>query len=82
MADKSSMFVESDKQEAKERIGFVLGLRNALQRFGPRTVLNDLKDLDLSVYEDLLRVIDERHKVRGKPAAIFKDPYFNHGDVD
>ncbi len=49
-----------------------------LHEYGPERVLDDLKILDLTAYEELVKIVIRTDKKAQQTAAIFKpkDPYF------
>ena len=70
MADKSSLFID-DRDDGRQRLLAVVSFRNALNVWGPRTILNDLKDLDIDVYENLMEASRQKVERKKTDAAIF-----------
>ena len=45
--------------------------------YGTERVLDDLKILDLTMYEDLVKIVMRADGFKKKTAALLRDPYFD-----
>lgn len=57
-------------------------LAAAIQSLGAAQVLDDLKFLDLTGYEELVKIVMKADVIKKQTAVLLKDPYFQHANQD
>lgn len=55
-------------------------LNELIIMYGAQQVLDDLKLLDLTNYEELVRIVMKADGIKKQTAILLKDPYFAHQD--